>query len=96
MKVVLSDEVREFLRTLAPEPRRSVLRELDLIESGTKQAEPLEEPLEKFYKVKSGRYRMVCAVDANTFYALFAERRSIIYETATAMFLQDILASMRG
>jgi len=95
MKVKISQDVRGFLRSLAPEPRRQILCDLDLIESGKKQPEPLDEPLENFYKVRSGRYRILCAIQSNTILALFADRRSTVYEVASAAFLEKILHQMR-
>lgn len=96
MNTVLSDEVREFLRTLAPTPRKTVSLALDRIEAGTAKMEALQEPLQRFYKVRAGDFRLLCTVDANTAFVLFVERRSVVYEIATADFLQKLLDNIRN
>jgi mRNA-degrading endonuclease RelE of RelBE toxin-antitoxin system len=91
MKVRTSEEVRAFLRTLAPEPRRAILRALDKLEAGGIEPLALEAPLEKFCKVRAGRFRLICAIERNTIFALFAERRAIVYEVVSATLLEEIL-----
>ena len=91
MNVHTSDELRAFLRTLAPQQRQAILRELDHVEAGRVRPEALESPLEGLYKVRAGRFRVLCAIDKNRLFALFAERRSIVYEVASAALLEDIL-----
>ncbi len=61
MKVAVSDEVRAFLRTLAPEPRRAILEALVAVEARNARLEALEAPLEGFDKVKAGRFRVLGA-----------------------------------
>jgi len=95
MTVKTSDEVRAFLRSLAPEPRRKVLAALDRVEAGAAKIEALEEPLENFYKIKAGQYRVICVVDGNTLFALFADFRSTVYEVASAGLLESILERVR-
>lgn len=95
MKFLASAEIREFLGTLAPEPRRAVNAALRSIASGQARMEALHEPLERFYKVKSGKFRILCAVENNMVYALFVERRSVVYEIATAQVLEEMLQSLR-
>jgi len=53
-----SEEVRDFMRTLAPEPRRLISRTLHGLEAGVAKLEALQEPLEGFYKAKADRFRM--------------------------------------
>lgn len=91
MKVHTSDEVRAFLRTLAPQSRRTILRELDKVEAGRIQLVALEPPLERFYKLRAGRFRVLCAIERNKVFALFAERRPVVYEVASAALLDEIL-----
>jgi mRNA-degrading endonuclease RelE of RelBE toxin-antitoxin system len=96
MNAVVSDEVRQFLRTLAPEPRKAVSLAIDRIEAGSAKMEALQEPLQRFYKVKAGDFRLLCAVDANTTFVLFVERRSVVYEIATADFLHKLFDNIRN
>ncbi len=91
MTVHTSEEVRAFLRTLAPESRRTILRELDKVERQEIRPVVLEPPLERFYKVRAGRFRVLCAIERNKLFALFAERRAVVYEVASAVLLDEIL-----
>jgi mRNA-degrading endonuclease RelE of RelBE toxin-antitoxin system len=91
MRVHTSDEVHAFLRTLTPESRRAILRELDKVEAGRKHPVALEPPLERFYKIRAGRFRVLCAIEANKLFALFVERRAVVYEVASATLLDEIL-----
>jgi mRNA-degrading endonuclease RelE of RelBE toxin-antitoxin system len=95
MNLRVSSEVRDFMRTLAPEQRRLVSRTLRAIESGKARMEALQEPLEPFYKVKAGTFRILCAVQGNTVCALVVERRAVVYDIATAQFLEQLLKATR-
>jgi mRNA interferase RelE/StbE len=95
MKVQVAIEVRDFLRRLAPEPRRAVLAELDKVEAGKSRLMALETPLEGYYKLRAGRFRVICAIRSNTLYALFAERRSVVYEIATPELLARLLKDVQ-
>jgi len=84
MKIEVSPQVAEFIRTLAPEPRkriRAALRELakdkgDIIE--------LEAPLEGFNRLRIGNYRIIfhyAVVRKKTIIRCdFIERRKLVYE----------------
>ncbi len=91
MRVQLSAQVKLFLSKLAPEPRKMILMELTRLESGQARLHALVDDLDGFYKVRAARYRVVCAVESNTIYALVAEHRSVIYEVVTAELLESIL-----
>ncbi len=95
MRVKVSEEVRSFLRTLAPVPRRMILRELHKIERSEREPEPLEHPLEGFCKIRAGGYRILCVIEGGTVFALFADRRSIVYEVASAALLENIARRLR-
>jgi len=84
MKVEISDQVRDFVRCQAPEPRqrlRHAIRRLTL-ERGDIRA--FEGPLKGFHRLRIGAYRVVFAyaVEAGkpmTIRCLFAETRDIVY-----------------
>ena len=83
-KIEVSAQVAQFLRELAPEPRRQVragLRELardrgDILE--------LEHPLSGFHRLRVGRYRVVFHYVARGRTRIircdFIERRELVYE----------------
>ena len=91
MTVHTSEEVTAFLRTLAPESRRTTLGELDRVERRGTQPVALESPPERFYKICAGRFPVFCAIERNKLLALFAERRAVVYEVASAALLDEIL-----
>lgn len=91
MTVHTSDEVRAFLHRLAPQSRQAILRELDRVEQRQIQPVALEPPLERFYKIRAGRFRVLCAIERNRLFALFAERRPVVYEVVSATLLDEIL-----
>lgn len=96
MRLRLSDEVRDYLHSLAPEPRRELSAALDAVESGKKKLEPLEGRLAGYYKVKERRHRILCAVRANTILAIFAEERSVVYELASLALLEKIVERLES
>lgn len=91
MKMLLSEEVKKHLRKMAPEPRQKILLALSHVEKGNTPLLALEDDLDGFYKVVIGPYRVICAVESNRIFALFTENRSVVYEIATANFLNEIL-----
>ena len=86
-KIELSPQVADFLRTLAPHPRkqlRTALRDLamdkgDIIE--------LEHPLDGFHRLRSGRYRIIFQYiivnNDRVIRCEFAEARKLVYEVFT-------------
>ena len=91
MTVSTSGEFRAFLRTLPPQLRQTILRELGRVEAGTARPVALEAPLDRFYKIRAGRFRVLCAIQKNKLFTLFAERRAVVYEIASAALLEEIL-----
>jgi len=83
-RIEVSPQVAQFLRELAPEPRRQLraaLRELtrdrgDILE--------VEHPLDGFCRLRVGRYRVVFHYVARgrirTIRCDFIERRELVYE----------------
>lgn len=84
MQVEVSDQVRDFVRCQAPEPRhklRSAIRRLAL-ERGDIRA--LEGPMKGFHRLRIGAYRIVFAYAIEegrplVIRCLFAETRDIVY-----------------
>jgi mRNA-degrading endonuclease RelE of RelBE toxin-antitoxin system len=64
---------------------------LDKVETGDIRPVALEPPLDRFYKIRAGRFRVLGAIDRNQLFALFAERRAMVYEVASATLLDEIL-----
>jgi len=81
MKVRLALQVVDFIRSLAPEPRRTVRLALRELEKGKGDIKPLEGPLQDYCRLRIGPYRVILSYGkAGTIECVFAERRSIVYE----------------
>jgi mRNA interferase RelE/StbE len=78
MKVELEQQVVDFIRSLAPEPRQAIRRSLKNLESEEGDIRALEGDLEGFYRLRVLRYRVIffyhekCARRAETAALAFA------------------------
>src|SRR5882672_3991628 len=84
IKVEMDPQVADFIRSLAPEPRkrlREALRALQKEEGDIKQ---LEAELAGYARLRVGSYRIIIRFYANSGQrvarCVFAERRPVIYE----------------
>ena len=81
MKVRLAPQVVDFVRTLAPEPRRLLRRALRDLESGKGDVKSLDGPSQDYSRMRIGPYRVILSYRRSpTIDCVFAERRNIIYE----------------
>lgn len=81
MRVLLAEQVVDFVRRLPPEPRRRVRRALRDLGKGTGDIGPLEAPLQGYCRLRVGAYRIIVShATPRTVRCVFAERRSIVYE----------------
>lgn len=81
MKVLLSDLVVEFLKSLPPEPRRRLRSAIRELEHGRGDIRALEKPLDGYCRLRVGGYRVILAFrPGDTVECVFAERRSVVYE----------------
>ena len=81
-KVVVHPQVETFVRGLAPEPRRRLVKAMKALPGGG--TKPLDGRLCGYSRLREGGYRIIYA-DAvkqgvRTFDCLFAERRPVVYE----------------
>jgi mRNA-degrading endonuclease RelE of RelBE toxin-antitoxin system len=93
-RVELSDQVRSFVRSRAPEPRkqlRNALRDLARERGEIKQ---LEGALKDYFRLRVAGYRIVFAYSANgrAIRCLFVERRNIVYEIFEQVVRSQFLA----
>jgi mRNA-degrading endonuclease RelE of RelBE toxin-antitoxin system len=81
MRVVLSVQVVDFIRRLAPEPRGRLRRALRDLGRGHGDIKALEPPLDGYCRLRVGGYRVVLAYGKrSTIECIFAEQRSLVYE----------------
>lgn len=95
MKVEVSDQVLDFVRGRAPEPRQRLRQALRRLETGRGDIRALEGPLKGFHRLRVGAFRIlfVYAPGADGSPAarcLFAETRDVVYE----MFLDRLKAAL--
>lgn len=89
MKVLVSTQVRDFVRALAPQPRRELRRAIRDLGRRRGDVKALEGALDGFWRLRLRDYRVILAYEGTaTVVCIFAERRSIIYEV-----FAEILAS---
>jgi len=91
MKVRLSPQVVDFVRSLAPEPRRTIRLALrDLEKEG--DIKPLEGPLQDYCRLRIGSYRIILSYRTlRTLECVFAGRRSIVYEVFADAMIERLL-----
>lgn len=84
MRIELSPQVLGFVRSLAPEPRKTVRRALHALERGRGDLIELEEPLAGYHRLRIGRYRVILrwtdSGGETVAQCVFAERRALVYE----------------
>jgi mRNA-degrading endonuclease RelE of RelBE toxin-antitoxin system len=94
MKVEIEEQVVRFVAQLAPEPRRALRLALHALEKGKGDTQPLEKPLEGYWRLRIMGYRVIFRHDTirgeNVIRCVFAERRSLIYEMFTQELLQQL------
>ena len=92
MKVRLSPQVVDFVRSLAPEPRRTIRLALRDLEKGKGDIKPLEGPLQDYCRLRIGSYRILLSYRTlRTIECVFAERRSIVYEVFADAMIERLL-----
>lgn len=80
MTVRVAPQVADFVRRLAPEPRRKVRQALRDLGKGKGDVKPLEGPLQDYSRLRVGAYRVILSYGRRTVDCVFAERRNLVYE----------------
>lgn len=92
MKVRLAPQVVDFVRSLAPEPRRRVRPALRDLEKGKGDVQALEGPLQDYCRLRVGPYRVILMYSkSRTIECVFAERRSIVYEVFADAMIERLM-----
>jgi len=85
MRVRASEQVVDFVRRLAPEPRRRVRDALRDLARGNGDIRPLEAPLDGYYRLRTGNFRILFTyATPKRIDCVFAERRALVYEVFSA------------
>ena len=80
LKVLVSEQILERLRTIHPNHRRDIRTALRELAKGSGDVKELVGRLAGFYRMRIGRYRIVYRYRDEHLEAIFLEQRSIMYE----------------
>ena len=93
MRVRLSAQVVEFVRSQAPEPRRRLRSALRALAREEGDLKPLEGPLQEYQRLRVGSYRVILRyASSKVIECIFAERRNVVYE----IFAETLIDRLTG
>src|ERR1017187_207263 len=91
-RVIVTARVRDFLRSLAPEPRRKLWRAIKELADDKGDVKLLEEKLSGFWRLRVGKIRVIYEIKTvggtRVVFCFYANYRSIVY-----VILEQLLAS---
>ncbi len=92
MTVRIAPQVADFVRRLAPEPRRRLRQALRDLGNGKGDIRALEGPLQDYCRLRVGPYRVILSYSASrSIDCVFAERRSLVYEVFTDAMIERLM-----
>lgn len=93
IRIEISEQVAEFVRTLAPEPRKALRSALRKLEREQGDIKPLEGPLKNDHRLRSGGHRIIFAYarSGKSIHCLYADRRSIVYDVFERLLQKALL-----
>jgi mRNA interferase RelE/StbE len=78
--VVIDEQVKRFIQSLSPEPRKALRRALNGLENEEGDVGPLQGELDGFFKLRVNSYRVIFfRPDCSTIKCVYAERRREVY-----------------
>ena len=80
MTIKPSAQVADFLRALAPTPRRQLRPAIRSLTRGRGDVKALEGVVAGYWRLRVGSYRVILWRTATVIECVFVERRSIVYE----------------
>ena len=93
MRVRLSAQVIEFVRSQPPQPRRRLPPAFRKLAPAAGDVKPHEGPLQEYYRLRVGSYRVILRyVTSKTIDCVFAERRSVVYD----VFAETLIDRLTG
>jgi len=91
VKVNISEQVRDFILCLAPDPRKYMRRALRSLESEKGDIKALEHDLAGYFRLRVRSYRIIFTYRTTTppdtveIECIYCESRSIVYEAFAAI-----------
>jgi len=90
MKIEVSEQVREFIRTCPPEPRRRLRDALRKLAEEKGDLKALDGELEGYHRLRVRSYRIIFRYETGKhgrrFFCPFVEHRGVVYETFLNLF----------
>ena len=81
MRILASDQVARWLRSLPPQPKQRVRTALKGLVRWQGDIKELRGELEGFYRLRVGGYRIVCRMISRSLVRLeYADTRDVVYE----------------
>ncbi len=91
-RILVSDQVESFIKSLAPHPRRALRQAVKSLADDCGGTKALEEPLTGFHRLRVTRYRVIYSerfeAGQRVIDCIFAEERSVVYEIFTHLALE--------
>ena len=90
--VKILQKPEEFIRSLATDTRRKVLAALRALESGDGDVKVLEGPLQGWYRLRVGRYRIIYReMPGRVLQCVFDEARGVVYDLFEKLLAEKLL-----
>jgi mRNA interferase RelE/StbE len=91
LEVVIKEDLYQFMRRLAPEPRRAMRRALKELRQEKGDIRALDQSLTGYYRLRVGKFRVIFRYrDGNTIDAFYAAERGIVYEVFEELFAKRL------
>src|SRR5437660_11317126 len=99
-RVRLGAQVADFIGKLAPAPKRALREALNGIVPGKSDTKPLEGKLAGFYRLRSGRIRVIyeerSVRGGREICCFYADYRASIYDVFAQLLTADLLEQISG
>lgn len=93
-KVEVAPQVKEFVGSLAPVPRRSLTRAIKALAQDSGDRKGLEGRLTGYHRLRVAGYRVIYQElpvgGTRVIFCIFAERRGVVYELFQEMLLKEL------
>jgi mRNA-degrading endonuclease RelE of RelBE toxin-antitoxin system len=93
-KVEVAPQVKEFVRSLAPTPRRSLTRAIKSLAQDSGDRKILEGRLAGYHRLRVANHRVIYREQfvsgARVIFCLFAEHRSVVYKMFQQLLLEEL------
>lgn len=98
-RVRVGNLVEDFIRALAPEPRRAVLRAIKGLVRDQGDVKALEGKLAPYWRIRGGRIRVVYAQKSvggrRVLLCFYAGYRPVVYQLVEQLLAQDLITELR-